>query len=243
MTCIPNIIIPGYLASATDYRSMQATLNQSGYPTSTVPLIRSSWFPTLGGRSVTPILAAIDQTVQAARQAHKSEQVNLIAHSAGGWIARIYLGAENYDVHGMQPDKIYAWKGHKQVNQLITLGTPHISQERWTRKNLDFVNQTYPGAHQSDVEYICIAGKSVFGQRRLGQWLAYSSYELTCGQGDTWGDGISPIVAAHLDGATNVVLEDVWHSPRSAGAWYGSETVMPLWTKYLRGGQISDDRP
>jgi triacylglycerol esterase/lipase EstA (alpha/beta hydrolase family) len=229
----PNIIIPGYLAAATDYQAMQAQLNQQGYPTTTVPLTKSDWLPTLGGRSVIPILAAIDATVQQVRQAAPSQTVNLIAHSAGGWIARIYLGEEDYDVHGRTVGQTYAWKAHQFVDRLITLGTPHISQERWTRKNLDFVNQTYPGAYCHDVEYICIAGKSVLGQRRWGSWLAYSSYELTAGQGNIWGDGITPIAAAHLEGAENVVLADVWHSPRSAGAWYGSETVMPLWTRYL----------
>jgi triacylglycerol esterase/lipase EstA (alpha/beta hydrolase family) len=230
---IPNVIIPGYLAAATDYRSMQDWLNQAGCPTATVPLTKSDWLPTLGGRSVRPILAAIDATVQQVRQSYNSPSVNLIAHSAGGWIARIYLGEENYDAHGMRPDQTYAWNAHQFVDRLITLGSPHTSQERWTRKNLDFVNQTYPGAYCQDVEYICLAGKSVFGQRRWGSWLAYSSYELTCGQGDTWGDGITPIAAAHLAGAENVVFEDVWHSPRSRGVWYGSAAVIPQWIKYL----------
>ena len=86
---------------------------------------------------------------------------------------------------------------------LITLGTPHISGERWTRKNLNFVNDNYPDARymQKQVKYICVAGKSIYGAKRIGQWLAYSSYEMTCGRGDVWGDGITPIIAAHLVGA------------------------------------------
>jgi pimeloyl-ACP methyl ester carboxylesterase len=234
----PTVIIPGYLAAATDYQSIQTWLTQQGVLATIVPLKRSDWLPTLGGRSVWPILSAIDATVQQLRQSYNNQPVNLIAHSAGGWIARIYLGAENYHVHGMQPDKTYAWRGHEFVDRLITLGTPQTSQERWTKKNLEFVNQTYPEAFQTDVKYFCIAGKSVLGQRQLwgaprGSWLAHSSYELTCGQGAVWGDGITPIAAAHLKGAENVVLDNVWHSPRSPGVWYGSESVIPLWAKYL----------
>ena len=73
---------------------------------------------------------------------------------------------------------------------------------------------------------MCAAGKAVFGKRGLGTWLAYQSYELTVGKGETWGDGITPVEAAVLDGE-NLVLEGVWHSPRSPGKWYGSPEVLP----------------
>ena len=243
---LPAIILPGYLASASDYRGMEQWLNQQGIPTTTVPLKKTDWLPTLGGRSILPILTALDRTVQQVRQQWDTSEVNLIAHSAGGWIARIYLGEHPYDIHGrvsaqiphqtpdQTPDQTYVWQAHQFVRRLITLGSPHTSQERWTRKNLDFVNLTYPGAYHGNVAYVCVAGKAVLGERRWGRWLAYSSYELTCGQGNTWGDGITPIAAAHLTGAENLVLENVWHSPRSAGPWYGTPAVMTQWVDYLR---------
>ncbi|GET36878.1 hypothetical protein MiSe_16300 [Microseira wollei NIES-4236] len=72
-----------------------------------------------------------------------------------------------------------------------------------------------------------------FSVTRRGSWLAYSSYQLTCGRGDTWGDGITPIEAAHLAGAENLVVEGVRHSPRSPGIWYGSPEILPAWVSYL----------
>lgn len=230
---LPTIILPGYLAAAIDYRNMEQTLCELGFPTVTVPLLKRDWLPTLGGRSVLPILEALDRTVQAVRQKYHSEQINLVGHSAGGWISRIYLGETPYDVHGIVNDKTYAWNAHKFVSTLITLGTPQTSYERWTLKNLNFVNSTYPGAFYSQVNYVCVAGKAIFGARKLGNWLAYSSYQLTCGQGNVWGDGITPIAAAHLDGAKNLTFEAVRHSPRSGGLWYGSEEVVQQWATYL----------
>jgi triacylglycerol esterase/lipase EstA (alpha/beta hydrolase family) len=236
---LPVIILPGYFAPASEYYALAQQLQAEGVTATIVPLTTWDWVPTLGGRSIQPILEKIDQTVQAVRARTDQSPVNLVGHSAGGWIARIYLGAVSYDVHGMQPDKTYAWKAHEWVDRLITLGTPHRSQERWTRKNLDFVNQTYPDAYHSDVRYICIAGKSVYGQKGWGQatwsrWLAYSSYELTCGEGSTWGDGITPIAAAHLQGAENITLENVRHAPKSPDRWYGSPEVLSAWIDYLR---------
>ncbi|MGD1940890.1 MAG: esterase/lipase family protein [Leptolyngbyaceae cyanobacterium] len=229
---LPTVIIPGYLAGAAPYRGVEADLQARGVWAKTVPLTQASWLPTFGGRSVQPILQAIAQTVEQALETTGSDLVNLVGHSAGGWIARIYLGDMPYDVHRKDRDRPNVWSGHKQVNTLLTLGTPHISQERWTRLNLDFVNDTYPGAYQAQVNYVCIAGKAVFGQR-WRTWFTYNSYKLTAGEGACWGDGITPITAAHLAAANNVVLEQVYHSPKPGIAWYGSPTVVDQWLPYL----------
>jgi triacylglycerol esterase/lipase EstA (alpha/beta hydrolase family) len=229
---LPTVLLPGYLAGAIEYRQLEHLLNQLGYPTVTVPLLKRDWISTLGGRSILPIVEQLDQTVQQVMQQYDVSKINLIGHSAGGWISRIYLGEKSYDVHGMLPDRTYAWKAHTAVANLITLGTPHTSFERWTRKNLEFVNSTYPGAFYSDVKYVCVAGKAIFGNR-WRSWLAYSSYQLTCGKGESWGDGITPIESAHLDGAENLTLEGVRHSPRAGGLWYGSPEIVPQWIDYL----------
>jgi triacylglycerol esterase/lipase EstA (alpha/beta hydrolase family) len=228
---LPTVIVPGYLESAIAYLPLEKSLRQLGFPTATVPLRRRDWLPTVGGRSVAPILRLLDQTVKQILQESQATQINLIGHSAGGWISRIYLGEKPYIARGEINPSV--WNAHPQVATLITLGTPHISQERWTRWNLDFVTNNYPGAFYKNVRYVCIAGKTIFGQRRPGNWFAYSSYQLTCGQGNTWGDGITPIVAAHLEGAENLIIEGVRHSPRSPGIWYGSPEPLEIWLEYL----------
>ncbi|BAY64266.1 hypothetical protein NIES22_43610 [Calothrix brevissima NIES-22] len=227
---LPTVILPGYLESAIAYRQLEQSLQQLGFPSVTVPLRRRDWFALISGRPVTPIVQQLDFTVKQILQKYNCSQINLIGHSAGGWISRIYLGEKPY---GRNPLASSLWQAHPLVANLITLGTPHISQERWTRWNLDFVTNNYPGAFYQNIRYVCVAGKTIFGQRRRGSWLAYSSYQLTCGQGNTWGDGITPIVAAHLDGAENLVIEGVNHSPRSPGIWYGSPEPLKIWSQYL----------
>jgi len=230
---LPTVIIPGYLAGASAYRDMAQTLQQQGFPTVTVPLRRRDWFPTIGGRSMVPILRYIDRTVKQLRDRHKSDKINLIGHSAGGWIARIYLGEVPYCIHGDVTPDARLWNKHSHVETLLTLGTPHRSQERWTKKNLDFVNVNYPGAFYQDVRYVCVVGKTVRGDRTLRKWFTYNSYQLTCGQGESWGDGITPITAAHLEGAENQTLEGVWHSPSNPDMWYGTASVMESWVSFL----------
>lgn len=230
---LPTVILPGYLAGALPYREMEQGLQALGIPAVTVPLRRSDWFPTLGGRSMLPILEALDRTVKQVMEKTGSDRINLVGHSAGGWISRIYLGEVPYDIHAGDRSKTCLWKAHPQVATLVTLGTPHVSRERWTKRNLDFVKDNYPGAFHTNVRYICVAGKAVYGERRWGKWFAYSSYELTCGQGACWGDGITPVESAHLDGAENLTLEGVMHSPRPGVQWYGSPEPLRIWGAYL----------
>ncbi|NER82544.1 MAG: lipase, partial [Leptolyngbya sp. SIO1D8] len=56
---------------------------------------------------------------------------------------------------------------------------------------------------------------------------------LTTGEGACWGDGITPITAAHLAHAKNLVLQDVYHSPNPEIAWYGSPEIVNQWIEYL----------
>lgn len=227
---LPTVILPGYLAGAPEYQALEQSLQARGIPATVVPIRWQDWIPTLGGRSVTPILRKLDSTVKQVLQHSGSSQINLVGHSAGGWLSRIYLGEKPYCVHPKDTEDC-VWNARASVSTLITLGTPHTSLERWTRKNLDFVNLSYPGAFYPEVRYVCVAGKAVYGDR-FKSWLAYSSYKLTCGQGNCWGDGITPIASAHLEGAENLTLEGVRHSLK-AGLWYGSPEPIDTWFPYL----------
>jgi pimeloyl-ACP methyl ester carboxylesterase len=236
---LPTVILPGFFAAATDYYPLEQYLTQKGFSTVTVPLRKRDWIPTIGGRSMIPILQKVHETIQQTQEKYQVEKVNLIGHSAGGWIARIYLGEKPYTIHGYSEESFSnLWNQRQSISTLITLGTPHVSQERWTKRNLDFVKENYPGAFYPDIRYICIAGKAIYGQRKPGTWLAYNSYQLTIGNGNSWGDGITPIEAAHLTGAENLTLEGVWHSPRSPGKWYGSPEIVLTWINYLKNDNI-----
>jgi hypothetical protein len=61
-----------------------------------------------------------------------------------------------------------------------------------------------------------------------------------CGDSEAWGDFIVPTSSAHLEGALQVDLEGVFHSPLGAklpflGPWYGSEGVVEQWLHHVVG--------
>lgn len=62
-----------------------------------------------------------------------------------------------------------------------------------------------------------------------------------CGDAEVWGDFIVPRPCAHLDGALNLDLEGVFHSPLGEklpffGPWYGSPEVLPRWLQHAVPG-------
>jgi len=126
---LPTVILPGFFASSLEYRVLEQSLQESGFPTLTVPLLQRDWLPTVGGRSMIPILRKIDQTVKQALEKYNASKINLIGHSAGGWIARIYLGEQPYNLHNDATELEGLWHAYPYVATLVTLGTPHVSQE------------------------------------------------------------------------------------------------------------------
>lgn len=79
---------------------------------------------------------------------------------------------------------------------------------------------------------------------RLG-WLSFflsanfhfPSFLQVCGQADVWGDGVVPEVSAHLEGALNISLDGVYHSPVGSDGtirpWFGSASVLKKWVHHL----------
>jgi hypothetical protein len=85
---------------------------------------------------------------------------------------------------------------------------------------------------------VAVASKTVQGKAWAGgavQDFAYQSYNICCGKGDVWGDGVTPVECAlALDGATHILLEGAKHVPiEKGGDWYGAGRFLEEWVHYL----------
>lgn len=117
-----------------------------------------------------------------------------------------------------------------------------------TRGILTYVEQNCPGRFHSNIEYVTVAGKYIQGAglrdkgATIPQKIVGAGYQQVCGNARVWGDGIIPIEAAHLEGADQVTLDGVYHSPLGAviavdgkvgRPWYGSPEVLPKWIHHI----------
>lgn len=157
-------------------------------------------------------------------------QIILIGHSAGGWLARAALGYLSQVPTGGD-DKLPEIPLNCILG-LVTLGAPHLPPPPhvldMTRGALRITHEQFPGAyHQSSTEaseslfYLTVMGDAIQGvqQKRQSPWeptllsgFAYNSYEAVCGQGNVAGDGVVPLQSGHLDQATQLTLDGIFHS-------------------------------
>ncbi|XP_050225483.1 uncharacterized protein LOC126674965 [Mercurialis annua] len=256
-TIRPAVILPGLGNNTADYQKLEATLNGFGVQTVVAKVSRFDWFRNAAGLldsnywrgtlQPRPVLdwylKRVDEAVLEAKELAQGGTLSLIGHSAGGWLARVYM--QEF--------------GLSDISLLLTLGTPHLPPPKGvsgvidqTRGLLYYVDEHCAKAvYTPHLKYVCIAGRYIEGARIVDSAKTEVSsvvpignaqpavktllvndtgngtttgtnfrarfigqgYKQVCGQADVWGDGVVPEVSAHLDGALNISFEGVYHSP------------------------------
>lgn len=229
----PLVIIGGYLTSPHDFAALVPVLAKPpySYQAFIAPISSLRWAITRDW-DFRPVIDIVRATVEQALSATGAQHVDIVAHSVGGIVARMYLGDKAYR------GKIYA--GRRYVKRLVTLGTPHHSQEFWTRQSIGFVNNTYPGAFYHDIHYVSVIGRALQGKRRgrFVERMAHQSYSTVSGpaQAETWGDGITTLPCAALRGAEYLVINGLTHSSFHGRPWYGDVEGLKQWGRALGKG-------
>lgn len=280
----PAVILPGLGNNTGDYKGLTCTLNDRySIPTVVARVSRLDWFRNAAGLldpdywkgtlRPRPVLdwyferieEAISETKKLSQQQEET-RISLIGHSAGGWLARVYMEEFGVSDH---------------VALLLTLGSPHLPPSKGlpgvidqTRGLLDYVEKNCaPAVYTPELKYVCIAGRYIQGARLTGNSSSSminaidesqgaaelvanngenapvsvsptlrarfvgQGYKQVCGQADVWGDGVVPEVSAHLEGALNISLDGVYHSPvgsdDTSRPWYGSPAVVENWVHHL----------
>ncbi|MBA0561167.1 hypothetical protein Golob_018016 [Gossypium lobatum] len=282
----PAVILPvdspcGLGNNTGDYKKLEFTLQEYGVPTVVAKVSRIDWLRNAAGLvdpnywkgtlQPRPVLdwylKRVDDAVQEAEELAQGAKLSVIGHSAGGWLARVYM--EEF--------------GLSHISLLLTLGTPHLPPPKGlpgvidqTRGLLYYVQQHCKKAvYTPELKYVCIAGRYLQGARFVNDSkVAVESmatidddqqvsdvavvknktdstpvsttfqarfvgqgYKQVCGEADVWGDGVVPEVSAHLEGALNISLDGVYHSPVGSDdvsrPWYGSPAVVEQWIHHL----------
>ncbi|XP_047340348.1 uncharacterized protein LOC124943936 [Impatiens glandulifera] len=257
----PAVILPGLGNNTSDYKNLEIILNDYGIQTVVAKVSRIDWLRNAAGlvdpnywrgtlrpRPVLDwYLKRVDEAVCEAKELAQGGTLSLVGHSAGGWLARVYM--EEYETAS-------------RVSLLLTLGTPHLPAPKGipgvidqTRGLLNYVekNCSKP-VYTPELRYVCVAGRYLQGARLFGnsdvevdmvpkpvptfrERFVGQGYKQVCGEANVWGDGIVPETWAHLEGAMNISLDGVYHSPVGSDElsrpWYGSPTVVEQWVQYL----------
>jgi pimeloyl-ACP methyl ester carboxylesterase len=250
------LILPGFGNDSRDYTmegSLVSSLQRRGWEESQIdvlPVKRSDWLQVFWRgaldlefwKGTAPpnrpafrwYLERISNKVQALQE---DEYMILLGHSAGGWLARAAVG------YGAQEEQGELSIDIEKIKAIVTLGAPNLPPPPqvmdMTRGALRITNEEFPGAfHAPDTKYVTVIGEAIQGKKQERKspleptsvtGFAYNSYEVVCGDGTTIGDGVVPTCSAHVDGATQLTLQGVFHSINAPEQWYGADKVIDEW--------------
>ena len=227
--CGPIVIVGGYTTLPVNYRKLKRILTDlSGSETYVVPLTPLDW-PLGRFRGYGQLVFEVASVVDRALLESESDRAVLIGHSAGGILARTYIG-------GDPPYGGRRYSGHRRVSHLITLGTPHKVPAEGRLAPIAEADELFPGALHENIRYLSVAGAAVDGG---SSQTARKRYEHFIGDGRVKGDGLVPVESALLSGTEHLVLDELYHGRLYGGMrgrWYGSdrETVERWWPEGLR---------
>src|SRR5918998_3439158 len=229
MSDTPIVIVGGATWWPGSYRDFASTLRDiSGCEVYVAPITPLDW--ALGYfRGFGQLVFEVASTVDRALLESEAKKAVLVGHSAGGLACRVYIGGDS-------PYGGRRYSGHRRVQTLITLGTPHTVADKPRLAPISRVNELFPGALHAEagLRYVSVAGSAADGTSSPG---ARKRYERFVEDGRVAGDGVVPVDAALLSGSEGQVIEGLHHN-RRLGRWYGSdaETVGLWWPQELRAG-------
>ena len=196
--------------------------NISGRKVYVVDVTRIDWFKSNSAEGWINILNKVKNQVDFALQETKSKQIDLIGHSSGGVMLRLYLSSEPFK------DEIY--NGKSTTRNLITLGSPH--QAVRATKLRRFVDEKYPGNFFKNINYVSIGGKVEINSKQtslLTKIIASNSYKSISGDKNESGDGLVPLSSSLLKNSQQIILPETVHGGIFGKDWYGSTLKVREW--------------
>ncbi|KAK9058201.1 hypothetical protein SSX86_023041 [Deinandra increscens subsp. villosa] len=180
VTYRPAVILPGLGNNTDDYQKLALTLQGYGVSTVVAKVSRIDWLRNAAGLvdpnywrgtlQPRPVLDwylnRVDEAVNEALKQCPGGSLSIIGHSAGGWLARVYLEEftkfKTTDV--FKPCLLSLWMPFFRPPPK---GLPGVIDQ--TRGLLDYVEKNCRKAvYTPELRYVCIAGRYIQGSRFFG---------------------------------------------------------------------------
>ena len=218
----PIIILGGFLITSDSYNpAKNAIANISGRKVYVVDITRGDWLKSNSAEGWITILNKVNRMVAFALNETKAKKVDLIGHSSGGIILRLYLSSE--------PFKDVIYNGQSITRNLITLGSPH--QAIRATKLRRFVDEKYPGSFFKNINYVSIGGQVEINSKQtslLTKLVARNSYKSISGDKNESGDGLVPLSSSLLKNSQQIIVPNTVESDSFSRLEYAiGRTISP----------------
>ena len=227
----PIIILGGFLITSEAYNSAKNTIkNISGREVYVVNVTRGDWLQSNSAEGWIHILNKVKNVVALAMKETKAQKVDLIGHSSGGIMLRLYLSSE--------PFKDAIFNGKATTRNLITLGSPHQAVNATALRR--FVDEKYPGNFFQNINYVSIGGKVEINSSHtsiLTKLTANISYKSISGDKNASGDGLVPLSSSLLQNSQQIILPETVHGGIFGSNWYGTNSKIMEWWSQVNWGE------
>ena len=223
----PLVLLGGFLITSEAYFEIKKTFEKNfSRKVYIVEISRMDWLKTNSIAGWSNILNKVDYCVKNVLKESTTRKIDLIGHSSGGVMLRLYLSKDKFNGKN--------YNGCKFTSNLITLGSPH--QARRATSLRKFVDEKFPGNFFKDVNYISIGGELTVNSSEssfLTKALAEKSYKSISGVKISTGDGLVPLSSSLLKGSQKIILPETSHSKIFGKNWYGINKRIIEWYRQI----------
>ena len=191
-----------------------------------VDVTRGDWFKSNSTDGWINILNKVKDKVALALRETKAKKIDLIGHSSGGIMLRLYLSDE--------PFKGVIYDGKSTTRNLITLGSPHQADKATAMRK--FVDEKYPGDFFKNINYVSIGGAIEINTKQtsiLTKLIARDSYKSISGDRTATGDGLVPLSSSLLRNSQQIILPGTVHGKIFGENWYCSSMKVKEWWQQI----------
>ena len=187
-----------------------------------VDVTRGDWFKSNSIEGWINILNKVKNKIAMALKETNAKKIDLIGHSSGGIMLRLYLSSKPFN------NAIY--DGKSITNNLITLGSPHQAVKATALRR--FVDEKYPGNFFKNINYVSVGGEVEINSNQtsiLTKLVARKSYNSISGDKNESGDGLVPLSSSLLKNSQHIILPKTAHGGIFGKNWYGSSSKVAEW--------------
>ena len=223
----PIIILGGFLITQEAYYDAKKIIeNFYRRKVYVVDVNKKDWLKSNSVKGWCNILNKVKDTVAIAIKENNSKKIDLIGHSSGGVMLRLYLSDLPFN------NEIFNGKSH--TKNLITLGSPHQAVNATVLRK--FVDEKYPGNFYKNINYVSVGGEVKIKSKQtslITKFVARGSYKSISGDKNTSGDGLVPLSSSLLRGSQQIILSGTVHGGLFGDDWYCNPSKVKEWWKQV----------